>query len=391
MGSDNQWTALGPAIVGFQTDGTNIDRGADIAGKLVGIKGACMGDVGDGVQGFGAGNFSGVAGFGGTDNGTGVFGIGGVPPDRFGGGGAGVRGVGAGAPNTSPSGPVGVFGQGGTNTPGVVGQGGDGTADGVQGYATGPFSGVAGFGGATDGSGVFGSGGGRVGPGVRGIGAGGSNTAPAGPVGVYGQGGGPTGTGVVGIGAGGSNTESPTSDGVFGEAGKGGGSAGVRGVSNQFNGTGIWGIAESGPQAVAVAGSSATGFAGFFAGNFVVAVGAKSVAMPHADGSHRLLYCMESPENWFEDFGTGHLVNGIAKVSIDPGFAAVIHPQGYHVFLAEHDDHHGLYVTQRTSSGFEVRAKSSAASGTFSYRVVAKRKGFEQRRLEEVKLPHRGS
>lgn len=242
MGSDNQWTALGPAIVGFQTDGTNIDRGADIAGKLVGIKGACMGDVGDGVQGFGAGNFSGVAGFGGTDNGTGVFGIGGVPPDRFGGGGAGVRGVGAGAPNTSPSGPVGVFGQGGTNTPGVVGQGGDGTADGVQGYATGPFSGVAGFGGATDGSGVFGSGGGRVGPGVRGIGAGGSNTAPAGPVGVYGQGGGPTGTGVVGIGAGGSNTESPTSDGVFGEAGKGGGSAGVRGVSNQFNGTGIGGL-----------------------------------------------------------------------------------------------------------------------------------------------------
>ena len=42
MSSDNQYTALGPTIVGFQTNGTNIDRGAEISGKSVGIKGNCM-------------------------------------------------------------------------------------------------------------------------------------------------------------------------------------------------------------------------------------------------------------------------------------------------------------------------------------------------------------
>jgi hypothetical protein len=66
MSSDNQFTARGPAIVGFQTDSSSIDRGAEIAGNSVGIKGFCHGSVGDGVQGFGSGNFSGVAGFGGN-------------------------------------------------------------------------------------------------------------------------------------------------------------------------------------------------------------------------------------------------------------------------------------------------------------------------------------
>ena len=67
MSSDNQFTALGPAIVGFQTDGANIDRGADITGNQVGVHGRCGGPVGNGVEGFGTGNFSGVAGFGGGD------------------------------------------------------------------------------------------------------------------------------------------------------------------------------------------------------------------------------------------------------------------------------------------------------------------------------------
>ena len=120
MSSDNQYTALGPAIVGFQTDGSNINIGAQIAGNTVGIKGTCQGPVGDGVQGTGAGNFSGVAGWGGPNSGTGVIGFGG------GGAGPGVRGIGSGAQNTGPAGPAGVYGHGGSDAPGVVGQAGDG-------------------------------------------------------------------------------------------------------------------------------------------------------------------------------------------------------------------------------------------------------------------------
>ncbi len=58
-------------------------------------------------------------------------------------------------------------------------------------------------------------------------------------------------------------------------------------------------------------------------GNFQVS-GAKSAAVPHPDGTHRLLYCVESPEAWFEDFGTGTITAGKAEVTLDPDFAAVV-------------------------------------------------------------------
>ena len=35
--SDNQFTALGPAVIGFQTDSTNIDVGVQVAGNSVGV------------------------------------------------------------------------------------------------------------------------------------------------------------------------------------------------------------------------------------------------------------------------------------------------------------------------------------------------------------------
>ena len=244
MSSDNQYTALGPAAVGFQTNGANIDVGAQISGNTVGIRGSCQGPVGDGVQGNGTGNFSGVAGWGGPNSGTGVIGFGGN------GAGAGVRGIGFGGPNVGPAGPAGVFGQGGANAPGVVGQAGSDVADGVQGFATGNFSGVAGFGGPNAGTGVFGLGGvlpGQTfvtGPGVKGIGGGGPNTAPQRANGLV------IAVGVYGQGAGGA-------DGVYGVAG-----------STEGAGQESWG----GVHGVGGGGSPDPSFAGSYAGLFDGAV-----------------------------------------------------------------------------------------------------------------------
>jgi hypothetical protein len=58
MPSSDQFTATGPAQVGFQTDGTHIDRGAEIAGTTFGVLGrGPTGVVGqgdqDGVHGIG--------------------------------------------------------------------------------------------------------------------------------------------------------------------------------------------------------------------------------------------------------------------------------------------------------------------------------------------------
>jgi hypothetical protein len=97
---------------------------------------------------------------------------------------------------------------------------------------------------------------------------------------------------------------------------------------------------------------------------------------------------MESPESWFEDFGIGDFVNGHAEIQLDPDFASVVNTENYHVFLTEYEDNNALYVSNRATKGFNVRAKSSkTARGTFSYRVVAKRKDIAGPRLEKVTTP----
>jgi hypothetical protein len=133
------------------------------------------------------------------------------------------------------------------------------------------------------------------------------------------------------------------------------------------------------------------GIAGQFDGNVVVGGsltvgGAKSVAVPFPDGSHRRLYCVESPESWFEDFGFGTVSDGEAEVELDPGFRAIVDGDAYHVFITEYDGNNALYVTQRSSSGFLVRAKERLAASSFSYRVVAKRRDIPALRFEKVEL-----
>jgi hypothetical protein len=74
-----------------------------------------------------------------------------------------------------------------------------------------------------------------------------------------------------------------------------------------------------------------------------------------------------------EDVGRGRLERGLATVALAPVVAAAAQSDDYDVFLTEYDDHHALYVTRRTAQSFEVRAKGSpTASGSFSYRVVAR-------------------
>jgi hypothetical protein len=248
----------------------------------------------------------------------------------------------------------------------------------VQGFAGGTGtnatgSGVTGVGGSHNGSGVSGFGGG-AGPGV--VGSGGGNSC-----GVLGFASGEAGTGVTGIGAG-SSLPSPL-----------GNFAGVFGFSSSDNGIGVWADASNGGFSVGVLGKSTQGFAGLFEGRVLVTgdldvFGAKSAVVPFPDGSHRRLYSMESPESWFEDFGIGHLVNGQAEVHLAADFASVVNSDSYHVFMTEYEDNNALYVTKRTNTGFVVRAKSSkTATGTFSYRVVAKRKDIAGPRFEKVTIP----
>jgi hypothetical protein len=167
---------------------------------------------------------------------------------------------------------------------------------------------------------------------------------------------------------------------------------GVHGGSSAPNGNGVIGEADNGSNAYGVWGTSTSGFAGYFNGKVhivgdLTVTGAKSAVVPFPDGSHRQLYCVESPESWFEDVGFGQLRDGQAQVALDADFAATVNTDSYHVFITEYEDNSALYVTGRTSSGFRVQAKSpQTGDGAFSYRIVAKRKDISGRRLERVTL-----
>ncbi len=111
-------------------------------------------------------------------------------------------------------------------------------------------------------------------------------------------------------------------------------------------------------------------------------LGTKSAVVTVQD-EQRKMYAMESPEVWFEDFGSGVLVNGVGKVTIDPLFAGTVNLNEYHVFVTPLGDCKGLYVINKTATGFEVRELGGGTSDiAFEYRIVAKRLGYETERLE---------
>jgi hypothetical protein len=120
-------------------------------------------------------------------------------------------------------------------------------------------------------------------------------------------------------------------------------------------------------------------------GKFTV-TGTKSAVVKLKDGKNVLMYAVEASENWFEDFGSSKLKKGSALVNIEAIFADTVNTEKeYHVFLTPNGDCKGLYVTNKNASSFEVRELNSGKSEIeFSYRIVAKRKGYEDLRLAKV-------
>ncbi|MCA1669235.1 MAG: hypothetical protein LC793_17950 [Thermomicrobia bacterium] len=284
------------------------------------------------------------------------------------------KGDGDGVVGTSDSGPgvagtssssYGVFGHS------VSGKGVAGSSSSNSGVDGGSGSGYGVYGNSSSNAGVFGFSS--------------SNT------GVYGNSG--SGTGVVGY-SNGSHGVYGTTYGTGLVAGLYGTSSTAYGIIGNTTASGYSGLtAITGTAGVAALAATATvssAFAAYFSGftyvqgNFAVS-GNKSAAVMHPDGTRRLFYCTEAPEAWFEDYGKATLVNGKAEVSLDPEFALFIETGDYHVFLTSHDPaSRGLALATVRPDGFTVQEHAGGASnGTFSYRVVAKRKDNPGKRLEK--------
>jgi hypothetical protein len=197
-------------------------------------------------------------------------------------------------------------------------------------------------------------------------------------------------------------SKSSTGRGVFGFASRPTGTTfGVYGRSSSSSGRGVFGYAPAtSGTATGVYGrvDSPTGWAGQFIttsgqGVYIsapaaqpglqVASGTKSAVVATSDGS-RLLYAEEATEVWFADYGFGQLHKGEAVVAIDPIYGETVNlKEPYMVFLEEYGDAE-LYVAERTPEKFVVRVGRGDPEVQFSYRIVAKRMGYESQRLERA-------
>jgi len=358
------------------------------SGPAAGVFGTTASPDGAGVNGANnsaTGFATGVTGFSASANGTGVFG-------------SSFQWVGVGGQATAPSGgpAYGVWGDSlSTGGAGVAGfaDATSGNANGVYGHSVSPdgngvagvsdssagnfSSGVLGINNATTGN-AYGVSGATQ---TTGFGAGvlGSANATTGPAfGVFGGSNSPNGNAI--FGAVGSNSGFPTAVVGFLDSQQGG-------VAGQFvahGGAGLILQGLSGPNFNQVFSVDANGNLNI-SGNLVVS-GTKSSTARLQSGREVALYAVESPENWFEDFGSAELKSGAAWVPLDASFAEATNAAvTYHVFLTPNGDSNGLYVARKTATGFEVREHGGGDSNVaFDYRIVVRRRGFESVRMAEV-------
>jgi hypothetical protein len=386
-----------PFVGVYGTGATAGVTGSTTAAGGYGVIGSTVSSLGAGVLGSssnpnsygvygqvnaGSGSSAGVFGANtSTGSGYGVQGSGGI---------IGVYGTATGASSygvegSSPN--VGIFGNG--TGSGSIGVDGHGTFIGAKGIATttsGAAMGVYGQTSSTAGFGVKGAG-----PqvGVYGVSASASSVSSSLTVwgGVWGDTGGALtgfpGTGPVGIlgtadnSVAGyfANNSSVFNTGAFVNYGSGGSCGGCDVIVLSTSG----GSVDSGKCTINVNGD--VGCTGKVGADAAVDGGTRKVS----------LYAVQSPENWFEDFGSAKLVNGAATIALDPTFTQTVNTTNdYHVFLIPRGDCEGLYVANLTPAGFEVRELHHGSSNVaFDYRIVAKRVGFENVRLADVTEKYR--
>lgn len=166
------------------------------------------------------------------------------------------------------------------------------------------------------------------------------------------------------------------------------------GVEGSYNpagfGIGVAGIGFNGGYPVASLDIGVYGSVGnnsnysiYGSGNFAVVNGTKSASVGTSKGN-QLLYCVESPGVWFEDFGVAQLVNGTASVQLDPLFLETVAIDEQHpmiVTVTPQGNCAGLYVEPGTT-GFTVRELQGGQSNVpFVWRVSCKRLHYQDHRF----------
>lgn len=318
-----------------------------------------------GVTGLSSGSSAGVTG---SNNATG-YGVSGVTNSSTA---SGVAGI-----NTSGTG---VFGSSSGTASGSFG------VEGVTSSAA--AAGVAGINESTASNaiGVFGN--------SKSYGVFGSSTGGGGPAGVYGQMGSgsvwgigilPTGAGVWGDTGLTSSCNSPCYAGVLGTSSGVGSSAGLFLTNSPADAVVVLSYDTNSYPFVAANNSNHT-YCDVDPGGNLNCSGSKNAVVPLDGGKRKVaMSAIESPENWFEDFGSAQLTNGAAVIQFDPDFIQTVNTEkNYRVFPVPNSDCKGLYVTNKTATSFEVHELGGGTSNiSFDYRITAIRRKYETVRFAD--------
>ncbi|MBC7696245.1 MAG: hypothetical protein H7141_12455 [Burkholderiales bacterium] len=161
----------------------------------------------------------------------------------------------------------------------------------------------------------------------------------------------------------------------------------VGGSGGAFSGTtiGLYGIANN--VAVSTAGGYFTNGNGSFAyvgyttaggvAQKINGPGAVSTIVKNTKNESVNLYCPESPEILFQDFGAGSLVNGFAHITLDENISKNIKVNGKHplrVIIQLEGDCKGAFVSNKSQTGFDVNELQGGNSNiSFTWFISANR------------------
>jgi len=162
------------------------------------------------------------------------------------------------------------------------------------------------------------------------------------------------------------------------------GDAAIGGYATGTSGSGVVGHSTNGYAGVHGIGDGAN-YGVYYSGG-LGGSGSKVCVIRTSKGPTEM-YCVESPEIWFEDFGSGKLINGHTKIELNSDFLETVtinNNQRMKVFIQLRDNCNGIYVKPGVT-GFDVYELNDGKSNAeFDYRIVAKRKGYEHQRMKVV-------
>jgi hypothetical protein len=126
----------------------------------------------------------------------------------------------------------------------------------------------------------------------------------------------------------------------------------------------------------------------------ITGTGSVAEIVPTADHGRVTLTCPESPEYWYQDYGTAQLVDGHAHVDLDPILADIVvvdaeNPVRVFCTPVDMPMFNGVTVTNRTATGFDlVELNGGAHNGKVDYQLVAKPKtNFGEGRFAQAPGP----